>query len=264
MSLITVDSIAFFYTKNTPVLQNVSFKVEKKERWAIIGRNGSGKSTLLKCLGSLLRVKRGSVSVEGKPVTAYRPIELAKLISYIPQAGDRTLPSFSVSEFVLLGRFPYKGFFAIPGRHDKAIAQAALRLTDTLAFADRPLDTLSGGELQRVFIAAAVAQKTAILLLDEPMSFLDPLHQALVQRSLDQIHEEFSTTIITVTHDVNHALNRFSHICALVDGGPFFIGTASSFKEDACNLLHDIYSIIFKEINGCNGMQKCYLPESIS
>ena len=264
MPAITADSIAFYYSEDAPVLKDVSFEVREKETWAIIGRNGCGKSTLLKCLGNLLRVKSGSVSVKGKPVTSYRPVELAKLIAYIPQAGDRSLPPFSVIEFVLLGRFPYQGFFAIPGVQDRAIAQAALRLTDTQSFADRQLNRLSGGELQRVFLAAAVAQKTAVLLLDEPMSFLDPFHQALVQRSLDQIHEEFSTTIISVTHDVNHALNRFSHICALVDGTPFFIGTAVSFKENARNLLHDIYSISFSEINDCNGISKYYMPENIS
>jgi iron complex transport system ATP-binding protein len=264
MSAITADSITFYYSENAPVLKNVSFEVKKKERWAVIGRNGSGKSTLLKCLGNLLKVKNGCVSVEAKPVASYRPVELARLVAYIPQAGNRPLPPFSVNEFVLLGRFPYQGFFAIPGKHDRQIAQAALRLTDTDGLADRRLDTLSGGELQRVYIAAAVAQKTSLLLLDEPMSFLDPLHQALVQRSLDQIHEEFSTTMITITHDVNHALNRFSHICALVDGEPFFIGTASCFKENARNLLHDVYSISFSEISGYDGASRYYMPEKIS
>jgi iron complex transport system ATP-binding protein len=264
MPAIKADSITFYYSENTPVLKNVSFEVNKKERWAVIGRNGSGKSTLLKCLGNLLKVKSGSVSVAEKPVLSYRPVELARLVAYIPQANNRPLPPFSVSEFVLLGRFPYQGFFAIPGRHDRQIALAALRCTDTESLADRGLDTLSGGELQRVYIAAAVAQQTSLLLLDEPMSFLDPLHQALVQRALDQIHEEFSTTMIAVTHDVNHALNCFSHICALVDGAPFFIGTTGSFKENARNLLHDVYCISFSEVKSCDGMARYYKPGNIS
>jgi iron complex transport system ATP-binding protein len=263
MPAITADSITFYYSEGAPVLKNVSFKVQKKERWAVIGRNGSGKSTLLKCLGNLLQVKSGSVSVEEKPVTSYRPVELARLVAYIPQAGNRSLPPFSVKEFVLLGRFPYQGFFAIPGKHDREAVKAALRCTDTEALADRYLDTLSGGELQRVYIAAAVAQQTSLLLLDEPMSFLDPLHQALVQRSLDQIHEEFSTTIIAITHDVNHALNRFSHICALVDGSPFFIGTTSQFKEDARKLLRDIYSISFSGVNCCERTESYFFPGNI-
>jgi iron complex transport system ATP-binding protein len=264
MSSVIVDSIAFHYTENAPVLKGVSFEVREQERWAIIGRNGSGKSTLLKCIGNFLRVKSGSISVEGKPVTAYRPVELAKLFAYVPQAGDRLLPPYSVREFVMLGRFPYQGFFHVPCGEDRKIVEAVLHLTGTHALAERALHTLSGGELQRVFLAAAVAQKTAILLLDEPMSFLDPLHQAVIQRSLDQIHAEFSTTMITVTHDVNHALNRFSHICALIDGVPFFIGTSEKFKENACHLLREIYSITFSEIKSCNNNQKYYMPGSIS
>ena len=264
MSAITVDSIAFHYTENLPVLKSVSFEIQEKEKWAIIGKNGSGKSTLLKCLGNLLRVKGGSISVEGKRITSYRSIELAKLIAYVPQASNRSLPPYSVREFVMLGRFPYQGFFCLPGRQDRKIIDAVLQLTDTRRLADRLLHTLSGGELQRVFLAAAVAQKTPILLLDEPMSFLDPLHQAMMQRSLDQIHDEFSTTIVTVTHDVNQALNRFSHICALIDGTPFFIGTSDLFKESAYKLLQEVYSITFAEIKSYSNGTRYYLPEGIS
>jgi iron complex transport system ATP-binding protein len=263
MSSIIVDSVFFHYTKNTPVLKGISLEIHGKERWAIIGRNGSGKSTLLKCIGNLLRVERGSVSVAGKPVSSYRPIELAKLIAYVPQAGSRSLPPCSAREFVMLGRFPYQGFFRLPCRQDREIVDTVLRLTDCTVLADRLLHTLSGGELQRVFLAAAVAQKTPILLLDEPMSFLDPLHQAMMQRSLDQVHDEFSTTIITVTHDVNHALNRFSHICALIEGAPFYIGTCNSFKENPLNLLGDIYSIKFSEIKSYDGISRYYLPEGV-
>ncbi len=264
MSAINVNAISFHYTENAPVLKTVSFEVQEKERWAIIGKNGSGKSTLLKCIGNLLKVKSGSISVEGKPVTSYRFKELARLIAYVPQAGNRSLPPYSVREFVMLGRFPYQGFFGLPGLQDRKIAEAVLQLTDTDALADRLLHTLSGGELQRVFLAAAVAQKTGILLLDEPMSFLDPLHQAMMQRSLDRIQEEFAVTILTVTHDVNHALNRFSHICALTNGAPFYIGTTVRFKENARKLLQDIYSITFSEISSCNGHLKYYLPEGVA
>jgi iron complex transport system ATP-binding protein len=264
MPAITVDSVSFHYSENNPVLKGVSFDVRDTETWAIIGRNGSGKSTLLKCIGNLLKVKSGTVSVEGRPVSSYRPVELAKLIAYIPQAGDRPLPPFSVREFVLLGRFPYQRFFAVPGRYDREIARAAMEMTDTGIFSDRLLNTLSGGELQRVFLAAAVAQKTPVLLLDEPMSFLDPLHQALVQQSLDKIREEFSTTIIVVTHDVNHALSRFSHICALVDGAPFFAGTSEGFKENTPKLLREIYGLSFSEAISCDGKYRHYVPGSIA
>lgn len=264
MSAIKVNAISFRYSENVTVLKDVSFAVQEKERWAIIGKNGSGKSTLLKCIGGLLPTCGGSIFIHGKPVTSYRSRELAKLIAYVPQAGNRSLPPYSVKEFVMLGRFPYQGFFALPGKQDREIVEAVLRLTDTDLLADRSLNTLSGGELQRVFLAAAVAQKTAILLLDEPMSFLDPLHQAMMQRSLDRIHDEFAVTMVTVTHDVNLALNRCSHIFALGNGKPFFIGTSDIFKENALKLLLEVYSITFSEIKNNNNNTRYYLPEGIS
>jgi iron complex transport system ATP-binding protein len=264
MSAISVNALSFHYTENVPVLNNVSFEVQRKETWAIIGKNGCGKSTLLKCIGNLLQTRSGSIVLEGKKITAYHSRELAKLIAYVPQAGNRQLPPYSVREFVMLGRFPYQGFFGVPGTQDRKIAEAVLQLTDTDTLTDRLLHTLSGGELQRVFLAAAVAQKTGILLLDEPMSFLDPLHQAMMQRSLDRIREEFAVTILTVTHDVNLALNRFSHVCALVHGAPFFIGTTARFKENACKLLQEIYSITFSEIESYSCHSKYYLPEGVA
>ena len=155
MSAIKVNAISFRYSENVTVLKDVSFAVQEKERWAIIGKNGSGKSTLLKCIGGLLPTCGGSIFIHGKPVTSYRSRELAKLIAYVPQAGNRSLPPYSVKEFVMLGRFPYQGFFALPGKQDREIVEAVLRLTDTDLLADRSLNTLSGGELQRVFLAAA-------------------------------------------------------------------------------------------------------------
>lgn len=186
--------------------------------------------------------------VEGKCITNYHTIELAKKIAYVPQAGARALSSFLVSEFVMLGRFPYQGFFALPTKEDREIVNDALMLTDTESLSQRTMNTLSGGELQRVFLAAAVAQKTSLLLLDEPMSFLDPQHQELILRSLKRIHDEFHTTIVAVTHEVNLAVNRFSHMCALINGKKYFSGPVSLFSKEAVRHLEAIYSMTFHEI----------------
>jgi iron complex transport system ATP-binding protein len=262
MPIISANALTFGYAAHSRALDNISLEIEEKSTWAIIGKNGSGKSTLLKCLCGLLSCPAGSLSILGKPLASYRPRELACLVSYVPQASNRILPPFSVREFIMLGRFPFQGFFALPSHRDRAIIDAALQLTDTGALSERLLTTLSGGELQRVFLASAVAQRTAILLLDEPMAFLDPMHQELIQRSIDRIHEEFSTTIITVTHDINHALNRFSHLCALSQGAPFFVGLCEDFKKNALKLLQAIYSITFCEIKNSDDKHRYYLPES--
>jgi iron complex transport system ATP-binding protein len=262
MTLIVVNSLSFGYAPGSWALENISLEVKEKSTWAIIGKNGSGKSTLLKCLCGLVRSRAGAITIQGKRLVSYRPRELARLIAFVPQANNRLLPPFSVRDFVMLGRFPFQGFFALPSGSDKTIVDAALQLTDTVTLADRLLTTLSGGELQRVFLASAVAQRTAILLLDEPMAFLDPMHQELIQRSIDRIHEEFSTTIIAVTHDVNHALNRFTHVCALSQGTQLYEGTCDNFRRSALRLLHEIYSISFNEIKGYDNRHRYYLPES--
>jgi iron complex transport system ATP-binding protein len=262
MTLIAVDSLSFGYSPNTGVLDGVSLEIEEKSAWAIIGKNGSGKSTLLKCLCGLLPVRAGALTVQGRSLASYKPIDLAHLIAFVPQANNRLLPPYPVRDFVALGRHPYQGFFALPSKKDALIVEAALQLTDTGELAGRLVSTLSGGELQRVFLAAAVAQRTSILLLDEPMAFLDPMHQELISRSIDRIREEFSTTVIAVTHDINHALNRFSHVCALVNGTPHFVGACADFKGAALKLLHDIYSITFCEIKSKDNINHYYLPES--
>jgi ABC-type cobalamin/Fe3+-siderophores transport system ATPase subunit len=264
MPIIQLQQLSFAYTGNTPVLSEISFSIQKGDTWAIIGRNGTGKSTLLKCLCGLLEPKQSGVIVEGKPVTNYRTIELAKLIAYVPQAGgNRILPSILVWEFVMLGRFPFQGFFALPTKEDRKIVNEALRLTDTDPLAGRSMDTLSGGELQRVFLAAAVAQKTPLLLLDEPMSFLDPLHQELVLQSLKRIHDEFNTAIIAVTHEINMAINRFSHICALVNGKNYFSGTTQDFRTNSILHLKTIYSMHFNEIKN-NDNSSYFIPSELA
>ena len=263
MSTITVHAISFDYAPSTPVLSGISLEVNRGEMWAIIGKNGCGKSTLLKCMGNMLQVVGGMIAINGRAIQSYRPMDLAKLVAYVPQASGRMLPPYSVSDFIMLGRFPYQGFFALPSAEDKQIVRYVLDLTDTSELVNRAMNTLSGGELQRVFLAAAVAQKTDILLLDEPMSFLDPLHQEMIHRSLSRIHDEFNTTIITVTHDVNVALNRFSHVCALTKGKPFFIGTTEKFKDNAGDLLREIYSIKFSEIKNYGDSSRYYVPEGM-
>ena len=121
MTAIIVDSISFHYADGARILDTVSFTVAAGDAWAIIGRNGAGKSTLLRCIGGLVRAQSGSVVLGGRPIAAYHPAEIARHIAYVPQAGGRPLPPYTVREFVMLGRFPYQGFFALPSRDDAAM-----------------------------------------------------------------------------------------------------------------------------------------------
>ncbi len=245
-TIIEVRDLGYSF-KERLVLKGISFSIRRGETWSVIGKNGAGKSTLIRCIAGLLNTSAGSVLIHGRDVAALKPRDRAKVLSYVPQAAARNLAPYSVLEFVMLGRFPYQGIMTIPSPEDRRIVREALALADIDAFRERLVTTLSGGELQRVFLAAAVAQQSNILLLDEPATFLDPLHQHLMTKTLQRIHEELGTIIITITHDVNAAIASFSNVLALVDGSLFFAGPVSDFRERCPGILNKIYSIPFEE-----------------
>ena len=243
-SLIDIRKLSFSYGEKT-VLSDVSFSIANGDTWSVIGKNGTGKSTLVKCLAGLLPVPRGTVLINGEDAGQIKPRERARIISYVPQAASRGVPAYTVKEFVMLGRFPYQGFMAIPTSEDIQIVSAALDLADVQDLRDRLLTTLSGGELQRVFLAGAVAQQGRILLLDEPATFLDPQHQQLVAKSLSRIHDEHGTAVLTITHDVNAAMTGFSNVLALVEGKVFYAGPVSDFRNRCPHLLDEIFNVTF-------------------
>jgi iron complex transport system ATP-binding protein len=241
--MIEINNVSFSYTKK-PVLKNVSLSIVAGERWAVIGRNGAGKSTLIRCIAGLERQYSGSVNVGNSDINSLRPRALAKILAYVPQVQNRSL-YYSVYDYVMMGRFPYQGFMATATVEDKRCVAEALELTDTASFADRPMNTLSGGEQQRVLLAGAVSQRTDILLLDEPTTFLDPLHQELIQETLERIHGEYNCTVLTVTHDINAALFRNDNVLALKDGSVFYAGSPDKIIESTPSMLRDIFGISF-------------------
>jgi iron complex transport system ATP-binding protein len=214
------------------ILDRISLTVEAGEFVSVIGPNGAGKTTLLKCLDGILRGGEGRIEVKGRPLSAYSSRELARLISYVPP-GDGTPIPFTVREFVLLARYPHLSPFSSGGKEDREAVWAALEATGTGSLADRYLDTLSGGERQKVLIAAALAQGGEILLLDEPTAFLDPKHEEEVYRILVQINREGGRTVISVTHDLNHALLVSKRILALKGGSVLFFGPPQIMVEQS-------------------------------
>lgn len=212
------------------ILRQVSFSVARGEFLSIVGPNGAGKTTLVKCIDRLLVGGSGRIEVFGRPLESYRQKDLARRISYVPQADGRIIP-FTVRQFVLMGRYPYLNPFSSIDREGRRAVDDALRMTGTAEFAERRLDTLSGGERQKVYIAAALAQGADILLLDEPTTFLDYRHQAEIRDLLTRINHEGGTTIVCVTHDLNRAALDSDRIVALCGGRVAFIGTPAEIMN---------------------------------
>jgi iron complex transport system ATP-binding protein len=237
-SVIAIRNFSFRIGKKQ-ILRDVTFAVRSGEYLSIVGPNGAGKTTLLKCLDRIVSGGTGQIEVLGRPLGSYRQKELARHVSYVPQADGRVFP-FTVEQFVTMGRYPYLSPFTAVTKEDRQAVRDAMQQTGTLEFADRLLDTLSGGERQKVYVAAALAQGASVLLLDEPTTFLDYRHQAEIRTLLARANRESGVTVVAVTHDVNTAALESDRIVALRDGAVVFCGTPGELMRP--DVLKQIYS----------------------
>lgn len=198
------------------LLDRVDVSAEPGQFVGLIGPNGAGKSTLLRAISNVLNYQEGSVSLHGADLKSLPAREVAELLALVPQIAPYT-QGFTAFELVLMGRYPHLGRFQVEGQSDDRIARKAMRLTETDQFETRTIETLSGGERQRVFLARAVAQQPQVLLLDEPTSNLDILHQLKILTLVRQLVDDGLTAIAAI-HDLNLAA-RFCDRLVLISGG---------------------------------------------
>ncbi|MYW34157.1 ATP-binding cassette domain-containing protein [Streptomyces sp. SID2119] len=199
------------------IVPGLSVTVPPGRITVIVGPNACGKSTLLRAMARLLAPSAGAVLLNGRSIQEMPTKEVAAVLGILPQSP--TAPEgITVSDLVGRGRYPHQGWFRRWGAEDdEAVAQALLS-TDVLELADRPVDELSGGQRQRVWIAMALAQRTDILLLDEPTTFLDASHQLDVLDLLTDLNRERGVTMVAVLHDLNLACRYADHMIAMKGG----------------------------------------------
>lgn len=203
MYLIAVDDVTYSYF-HEPVLRNVTFSIASGEIVSLLGPNGSGKTTLLKLLLGLYQPQSGQVLLDGRPVSAIAPRQLARWIAYVPQV-HRLSFGYRVLDVVLMGRLPHKPFFFRYSRADEQIAIQALKRLSISHLKDRPYTEVSGGERQLILIARALAQGADIFIMDEPVNGLDYGNQIrLLARIADLADSGY--TFIKTTHFPDHAL----------------------------------------------------------
>jgi iron complex transport system ATP-binding protein len=248
---IKVEDISFDYS-GFMALNHVSFEVNSGDMLAIIGQNGSGKSTLLKCLNRILRVERGTIRIGSAFLKDYSSGQLARTIAYIPQSGE-VVEGMSVFDTVLLGRKPYIG--NKPGAADMKLVVRLLERLELQTVAMRNLSTLSGGQQQRVYIARALAQQPAVLLLDEPIANLDMNHQMKVMKLLQQLASEGLIVVITI-HDINMAARFCNKALMLKHGGVFASGCRSVYTPENVENLYDMQVDVIHHKNGI-----CIIPQ---
>lgn len=220
---VEVRSIGHAFNRSE-VISDLTFQVPGGTFFIVIGPNGSGKTTLLKLMAGLLVIQRGQMAVLSRPIGDYSARELARRMAYVPQTAPVTF-GFSVEQVVMMGRAPHLGMLGFESEHDLDLTRDAMRLAGVDHLAKRRLDQLSGGEQQRVFIARAICQQPALILLDEPTAALDLAHQVRVMDLMTKLKTEQEVTVVMVSHDLNLAAMYADHILLLNQGHPAGIGT---------------------------------------
>lgn len=223
---------------STPILHDLSFQVHSGQLTALIGPNGCGKSTLLRALAGQIPPMQGTIALDGENLSRLSPAQRAQKIAYLPQS--RSVPDMTVAQLVLHGRFPYLSYPRRYRQEDHAAARQAMAQMGIEHLADLPLSQLSGGTRQKCYIALALCQDSPVLLLDEPLSFLDLSHQLeLMQLCRDLAR--LGKTVILVLHDLALALQWADRLILMEDGSLRQIGSAEDLMHSS--LLQQVFGV---------------------
>lgn len=222
------------------VVDGVDIDIPSGRISVIVGANACGKSTLLKTMARVLAPMSGQVLLDGEEIRSLPTRRLARRLGLLPQQPIAP-EGIAVADLVGRGRSPHQGLFRATSAADRRILEASLLATRTEALADRSIDELSGGQRQRVWIAMALAQRTDVLLLDEPTTFLDLAHQVEVLDLLTDLNRERGTTVVMVLHDINLSARYADHIIAMRRGRVVASGAPSEIISS--ELVREVFDL---------------------
>jgi iron complex transport system ATP-binding protein len=214
--MIVLEDLYFGYRPDSPVIRGLSMNIEAGQIHCILGPNGSGKTTLLQLILGYLQPDRGRVVIDGKNIHSLSPAERSRLMGYVPQINEYPY-NYRVREAVLLGRAAGKPGWFTPGIGDERAVDATLERLDLLSLSERPVHSLSGGELQLVNIARSLITNRRILILDEPESHLDPARDLRLHRMLIELAS--GGIAIALTSHNPLLVSHYAHaVSGLIDG----------------------------------------------
>jgi iron complex transport system ATP-binding protein len=238
-SRLSARSVTLAYEQR-PIVSALDLAIPTAKITVLVGSNGSGKSTLLRGMARLLKPKSGAVVLDGAEIQTWPTRIVAKRLGLLPQ-GPVTPEGLTVRELVAQGRYPHQGLLQQWSQEDEEMTARALEATNTLAYADHPVEALSGGERQRAWIAMVLAQGTDILLLDEPTTFLDMAHQIEVLDLLEELNQREGRTILMVLHDINQACRYAHHLVAMKHGAIVAAGDPRSVVTES--MLENVFGV---------------------
>ena len=228
------------------ILGPIDLEVRRGECLAVVGPNGAGKTTLLRLVTGLLAPTEGELRWGSTPYARLSRAALARRIAYVPQVRPARVP-LSVEQLVLLGRFPYlRRWRLAPRAEDFAAVDRALHRVGAAGLRGRPLGELSGGELQTVYIAAALAQGARLLVLDEPTAHLDPRHQREIAGLLARLAGDH--TVLVATHELNFASLVADRILGLREGAAAALGPPAEVLRQG--VLLELFEAPFETVRG--------------
>ena len=250
---LSVLDLRFSYEKGKEILHGISSVFSRGKITALIGANGCGKSTLLNLIAGVLRPDRGAILLDGKDIKTLKRTIVARNIAVVHQSN--TAPDdISVEKLVFAGRTPYKGLLKRSTDADELAVKKALLDTDTEKFSNRRLASLSGGQMQRVWLAMALAQETDILLLDEITTYLDIHYQLEILNLISKLNREKGMTVLMVLHDVNLAFEFCVEIIVMKDGKVTVQGDIDSVADEG--VLNEAFDVSCKIIS-IDGKKHC-------
>ncbi|MBX8540176.1 Fe(3+) dicitrate ABC transporter ATP-binding protein FecE [Pseudomonas cichorii] len=245
MSILQAQQLDIGYG-DTRIVQALSFSPPPGKVTALIGPNGCGKSTLLKAFARILTPQAGKLSLDGQAYAQLSPRELARKIAFLPQV----LPipeGVSVRQLVAYGRSPHNSLWGRLSGADRSSVDQALQRMELETLAERPLSDLSGGQRQRAWLAMVLAQDAAIVLLDEPTTYLDISHQVELLDLMRQLSAE-GKTVITVLHDINQACRYADHLAVMQAGRLVASGTPDEVLDaELVSRVFDVQVQIMRE-----------------
>ena len=262
MELVKVEDAAFSYDGKRCIFENLNVSVEEGEILCVIGPNGCGKSTLIDCILGLNKLKRGRILFEGTDLKDLKAREFAERAAYVPQ-GHKTTFAYTVLDVVTMGRTYAARMFSPPDKAEREIAKEALYQVGLGGFEDREYTKLSGGELQLVLIARAIAQRARVLIMDEPTAHLDFTHELTVMEIIADLVNTHRISIIMATHFLNQAYflenAGVRTRVALMNGSGFDrIGTPSEVLTTEA--LEQNFNIVAEIVEDGSGVRKYILP----
>lgn len=237
-SVLSASNIDFKYSRGDHVLKGFSFDLKQGDMVGLIGPNGAGKSTVLKILSGYLQPDSGEILVGGKRLRLLKAVERARKIGVVAQNVFTPLP-FTVRQVVEMGRAVRVSRFVAMSSEDRERVESAMDSMDVKQFEHKRFNSLSGGEMQRVMIAAALAQEPDIILLDEPTSQLDMGHAVDLMKLLKKLNKENDLSIIIVSHDIQLMSSALARLTIIQGGKVVVDGTpAGILKEE---LIESVY-----------------------